>query len=155
MAQRTTRPFTETEEKLLGAALKVMTKATNWAYRASGGRVGGRFLRGAPVMLLTTTGRRTGQPRTAPLIYLEDGDNLVTVASKGGSAKHPLWYRNLRAHPDVEVQIGAGKRKLRARVASAEEKDRLWPRLTTLYPDYDDYQARTDRDIPVVVLEPR
>jgi deazaflavin-dependent oxidoreductase (nitroreductase family) len=155
MAQRTARPFSETEEKLLGVALKIMTKTTTWVYRASGGRLGGRFLRGAPVMLLTTIGRRSGEPRTAPLIYLEDGDNVVTVASKGGSARHPLWYRNLQANPDVEVQIGADKRKLRARIASVEEKDRLWPRLTMIYPDYDDYQARTDRDIPVVILEPR
>ncbi len=155
MAQRTARPFSETEEKLLGVALKVMTKTTTWVYRASGGRLGGRFLRGAPVMLLTTIGRRSGEPRIAPLIYLEDGDNVVTVASKGGSARHPLWYRNLQANPDVEVQIGADKRKLRARIASVEEKDRLWPRLTMIYPDYDDYQARTDRDIPVVILEPR
>jgi deazaflavin-dependent oxidoreductase (nitroreductase family) len=155
MAQRTARPFSETEEKLLGVALKVMTKTTTWAYRVSGGRLGGRFLRGAPVMLLTTIGRRSGEPRIAPLIYLEDGDNVVTVASKGGSARHPLWYRNLQANPDVEVQIGADKRDLRARTASAEERDRLWPRLTMIYPDYDDYQARTDRDIPVVILEPR
>jgi deazaflavin-dependent oxidoreductase (nitroreductase family) len=155
MAQRTARPFSETEEKLLGVALKVMTKTTTWVYRVSGGRLGGRFLRGAPVMLLTTIGRRSGEPRIAPLIYLEDGDNVVTVASKGGSARHPLWYRNLQANPDVEVQIGADKRDLRARTASAEERDRLWPRLTMIYPDYDDYQARTDRDIPVVILEPR
>ena len=80
---------------------------------------------------------------------------MVVVASKGGSAHHPLWYRNLLANPDVEVQIGADKRALRARTASAEEKDELWPRLTMIYPDYDEYQARTDRDIPVVVLEPR
>ncbi len=106
-------------------------------------------------MLLTTIGRRSGEPRIPPLIYLEDGDNVGTVASKGGTARHPLWYRNLQANPDVEVQIGADKRELRARTASAEEKDRLWSRLTTIYPDYDDYQARTDRDIPVVILEPR
>ena len=106
-------------------------------------------------MLLTTVGRRSGEPRVAPLIYLEDGDSVVTVASKGGSARHPLWYRNLQANPDVEVQIGADRRKLRARTASAEEKDKLWSRLTIVYPDYDDYQARTDRDIPVVILEPR
>ena len=155
MTQRTSRPFTETEEKLLGVGLKVMTKTTTWVYRASGGRLGGRFLRGAPVMLLTTIGRRSGEPRIAPLIYLEDGESVVTVASKGGSARHPLWYRNLQANPDVEVQIGADKRELRARTASAEEKDGLWPRLTMIYPDYGDYQARTDRDIPVVILEPR
>jgi deazaflavin-dependent oxidoreductase (nitroreductase family) len=155
MAQRTARPFSETEERLFGVVLKVMSKTTTWVYRASGGRLGGRFLRGAPVMLLTTIGRRSGEPRIVPLIYLEDGDNVVTVASKGGFAQHPLWYRNLQANPDVEVQIGADKRELRARTASAEEKDRLWSRLTTIYPDYDDYQARTDRDIPVVILEPR
>jgi deazaflavin-dependent oxidoreductase (nitroreductase family) len=124
MAQRTARPFSETEEKLLGVALKVMTKTTTWVYRASGGRLGGRFLRGAPVMLLMTIGRRSGEPRIAPLIYLEDGESVVTVASKGGSARHPLWYRNLQADPDVEVQIGADKRKLRARTASARTRKR-------------------------------
>ena len=155
MAQRRARSFTETEEKLLDVVTKVMSRTTTWAYRASRGRLGGRFLRGAPVMLLTTIGRRSGEPRIAPLIYLEDGDNVVTVASKGGSARHPLWYRNLQTNPDVEVQIGGDKRWLRARTASAEEKDKLWPRLTMIYPDYDDYQARTDRDIPVVILEPR
>lgn len=155
MAQRRARSFSETEERLLDVFTKVMSRATTWAYRASSGRLGGRFLRGAPVMLLTTVGRRSGEARVAPLIYLEDGESVVTVASKGGSARHPLWYRNLQANPDVEVQIGAEKRKLRARTASAEEKDKLWPRLRMIYPDYDDYQARTERDIPVVILEPR
>jgi len=155
MAQRKGRPFTETEERLLDVLVKVMSRTNTWVYRASGGRLGARFLRGAPVMLLTTIGRRSGQRRTSPLIYLEDGDRVVVVASKGGSARHPHWYGNLQANPDVEVQIGAGKRRLRARTASAEEKDALWPRLTAIYRDYDDYQARTDRDIPVVILEPR
>jgi deazaflavin-dependent oxidoreductase (nitroreductase family) len=155
MAKRSARPFSPTEEKVLDVAVKIMSRVNVWLLRASGGRVGSRFRYGAPVMLLTTIGRRSGQPRTTPLIYLEDGENVVTVASKGGSARHPLWYRNLRDHPDVEVEIGAQRRQLHARTASAEEKTKLWPRLAAIYPDYDDYQARTERDIPVVILEPR
>ena len=118
-----------------------------------GGRVGGRFLRGAPVLLLTTQGRRSGEPRTAPLLYLEDGGRIVIVASKGGMSHHPLWYRNLQADPECEVEIGRERRVVRARVATAEEKRDLWPKLLAMYRDYADYQARTERDIPVVILE--
>jgi deazaflavin-dependent oxidoreductase (nitroreductase family) len=153
MAERKPRPFTRREERIGTALVKVMSKANVWAYRATGGRVGGRFLRGAPVLLLTTRGRRSGQPRTAPLLYLADGDRVVIVASKGGMSEHPLWYRNLRADPECEVEIGRERRAVRARVATAEEKRELWPKLLAMYRDYADYQARTERDIPVVILE--
>ena len=106
-------------------------------------------------MLVTTTGCKSGKPRTAPLIYLENGDDLVIVASKGGVSRHPAWYRNMEANADVEVEIGSERREMRARRVSDEEKADLWPRLTQIYRDYDDYQARTDRNIPVVVLSPR
>jgi len=152
MAEPTARPFTESEEKRLDVAVKIMSKVNIWIFRATGGRLGNRFLRGAPVALLTTVGRRSGEVRTAPLIYLEDGDNVVMVASKGGSARNPLWYRNLQANPQCEVQIGGNVRKMRARTATPDEKAALWPRLTAIYRDYDDYQARTARDIPVVIL---
>ena len=122
--------------------------------RLSSGRLGAKFLYGAPIMLLTTTGWKSGKPRTTPLLYLQDGVTLVAVASKAGSARHPGWYRNLVAHPEVDVEIGTEHRRMRARPASAEEKQRLWPQLTEMYPPYDSYQARTARDIPVVILEP-
>jgi deazaflavin-dependent oxidoreductase (nitroreductase family) len=155
MPERAIRPFTAREERIANVLLRIVGALTTLAYRATGGRVGGKFLRGAPVILVTTTGRKTGRPRTVPLIYLEDGDDLVVVASKGGMRHHPAWYRNLEANPDVEVEIGSDKRQMRARRASDEEKAEFWPRLTKIYRDYDDYQARTDRNIPVVILSPR
>ena len=154
-ARRRLPAYTPTQERIANVVIRAMSALNVWAYRASGGRIGGRFLRGAPVCLLTTRGRKTGEPRVAPLLYLADGERVVIVASKGGMSKHPLWYLNLLANPDCEVQIGATKRAMRARTASPEEKAALWPRLVAMYRDYDDYQARTDRDIPVVILEPR
>ena len=147
--------YSPLQERLANPLIRAMSAANTWVYRLSGGRIGGRFLRGAPVLLLTTVGRKSGQPRTAPLLYLEDGEDLVVVASKGGMSKHPVWYLNLAADPDVKVQIGSQKRRMRARRASDEEKAKLWPRLVAMYRDYDNYQARTDRNIPVVILSPR
>lgn len=155
MERGTQPPFSPAQERFGSAAIKIMSALNTWIYRLTGGRVGGRFLRGAPVLLLTTIGRKSGQPRVAPLLYLEDGDEIVLVASKGGMSHHPLWYRNLVANPDVEVEIGTTKRAMRARTASAEEKEAYWPRLTAMYPDFGTYQARTTREIPVVVLAPR
>jgi deazaflavin-dependent oxidoreductase (nitroreductase family) len=132
----------------------LMSRANTWLYRTSGGWLGGRFFGGAPVLLLTTVGRRSGQPRTAPLLYLQDGDNLVLVASKGGMSHHPLWYKNLESNPRVEVEIGTERRPMLARRATPTEKAALWPRLVAMYGDYDTYQARTDREIPVVILSP-
>ena len=148
-------PYTPTQEKLASVVVKWMTVVNTWIYRKTDGRLGGRFLRGAPVCLVTMKGRRSGQPRTVALLYLLDGDDVIIVASKGGMSKHPLWYLNLEANPDVEVQIGATTRSMRARRVPDEEKAALWPRLTAMYPDYDDYQARTTRDIPVLRLSPR
>ena len=155
MSERTVRPFTPRQEKYIHVVTKIMSALTVWTYRASGGKIGGKFLRGAPVMLVTTTGCKSGKPRTAPLIYLENGDDLVIVASKGGVSHHPAWYRNMEANADVEVEIGSERREMRARRVSDEEKADLWPKLTQIYRDYDDYQARTDRNIPVMVLSPR
>lgn len=155
MAQKTLRPWTPSEEKIGKLAVKLMSRSNVWLFRASGGRLGNRFFGGAPVLLFTSIGRRSGKPRTAPLIYLADGDNVVLVASKAGMSRHPVWYLNLVANPEVEVQIGSEVRKLRARTASDEEKTKLWPRLNAVYSSYDDYQARTDRKIPVVICEPR
>jgi deazaflavin-dependent oxidoreductase (nitroreductase family) len=135
--------------------IKLMSRVNTWVYRATDGRLGGRFLRGAPVLLLTTVGRKSGAPRVAPLIYGRDGERVLLVASKGGMDHHPLWYHNLVANPDVEVQIGADVRRMTARTASPAEKQALWPKMVAVYRDYDDYQARTARDIPLVVLTPR
>jgi deazaflavin-dependent oxidoreductase (nitroreductase family) len=135
--------------------IKAMSSVNTWIYRATGGKVGGRFPGGAPLLLLTTIGRKSGEPRTTPLIYLSDGDDLVIVASKAGMDNHPLWYMNLVANPDVEVEVGRERRLLRARTATAEEKARLWPELVAIYSDYAAYQKRTERDIPVVILSPR
>ena len=107
-----------------------------------------------PTLLLTTTGRRSGKPIVMPLIYGEAGGNYVVVASKGGAPKHPGWYLNLAAHPDVDVQILAKRFRATARTASGAERAELWKQMAAIYPPYNDYQAKTDREIPVVVLEP-
>jgi F420H(2)-dependent quinone reductase len=122
-------------------------------YKATSGRLGKTFF-GRKVCLLTTVGRKTGEKRVAPLLYLEDGKNVVVVASKGGWVSDPLWYKNLVAAPRVRVQIGALDREFMARTASDAERDALWPRLCAMYPSYQDYQNVTDRKIPVVICEP-
>jgi deazaflavin-dependent oxidoreductase (nitroreductase family) len=110
--------------------------------------------RGAPVLLLTTVGRRSGRTRRTPLIYGRDGDRYLVVASKGGSDEPPVWYRNLRADPRVRVQVRGDIVDGRARDATAAEQERLWPEMARIWPDYDNYQQRTARAIPVVVIEP-
>ena len=148
------KPFTPTQERILSLVIKPMSRINTWVYRMTGGKVGGRWAYGAPVMLLTVRGRKTGQPRTTPLLYLRDGDDVVTVASKGGSANHPKWFLNVEVNPECEVEIGREKWRMHARRATKEEKARYWPQLVEMYPDYDQYQARTARDIPVVILSP-
>lgn len=130
----------------------VYVKANLALYRATGGSVGGSH-GGAPVLLLTTTGRRTGKERTTPLLYLTDDEALVVVASYGGAPKHPTWYLNLSANPEVRVQIRRNVERRRARTADAGERSRLWPKLLAMYGNYARYQQRTEREIPVVVLE--
>ncbi|SEK87268.1 nitroreductase family deazaflavin-dependent oxidoreductase [Nonomuraea pusilla] len=110
---------------------------------------------GTTVLLLTTKGRRTGQPYTTPLIYQRHGDACVVVASKGGDPDHPQWYKNLQADPQVEVQVKGERFRARARTATDEEKPELWGLMTRTWPDYDEYQTKTDRQIPVVVLDPQ
>ncbi|MCP4436967.1 MAG: nitroreductase family deazaflavin-dependent oxidoreductase [Actinomycetia bacterium] len=134
--------------------MKVMTKANNWTYRATKGRVGGRLPGGAPICLLTTTGRKSGKARTVALLYMLDGDEIVVVASKGGMPTHPDWYLNVEANPQVEIELGDDKGRYLAHTANAERKAKLWPRLVEMYSSYDDYQDRTDREIPVVVCTP-
>lgn len=123
-------------------------------YIATNGAVGHIWRRGAKVLLLTTRGRRTGEPTTTPLIYERDGDAYVIVASNGGAREHPGWYRNLRRDPDVGVQVLADVFRARARTTHGAERERLWQLALPQWPDYERYQERTDREIPVVVLEP-
>lgn len=136
-------------DRLLGAAGKVHTSV----YRASGGKVLGRML-GSEVLLLNTVGRKTGQERTTPLLYLQDGDGYAIVASKGGSPKHPAWYHNLNANPETTIEVGNKKIPVRAEEVHGEEKRRLWRGLVRMYPSYEDYQKKTDREIPVLLLKP-
>ena len=123
--------------------------------KATGGRVG-RSLAGMPVVILETTGRKSGETRrtmlTAPVV---DGETVVLVASYGGDSRHPAWYLNLQAQPDVTLEMGGDRKPMRARTATAEEKAALWPRIVKSYRGYAAYQKRTDRDIPVVLLTPR
>jgi F420H(2)-dependent quinone reductase len=124
-----------------------------WVYRRSGGRVGGRLF-GMPMLLLTTTGRRSGQAHTTALTYVTEGTHHAVVASNGGAPQHPAWLHNLRAFPDAQIQVGPMVDRVRAREAVGVERDRLWNLMVQLYGGYRGYQARTRRQIPVVILEP-
>jgi F420H(2)-dependent quinone reductase len=134
--------------------MKFFSKLHVFLYGASGGRIGGRF-KAAPVLLLTTTGRKSGKRRTTPLLYGEDGGRYVVVASVGGAPKHPAWYLNLSGNADATIQVGSRKLKVHAETASPDERPRLWALMTQMYPGYNEYQAKTSRKIPVVTLTPR
>jgi deazaflavin-dependent oxidoreductase (nitroreductase family) len=122
-------------------------------YLESNGEEGNVF-RGAPILVLTTTGWKSGEQRSVPLMFGRDGDNYLLVASLGGAQEHPYWYRNIEAHPEVEIQDRNTTLRARARTATAEERPRLWALMNEVYPTYAEYQSRTAREIPVVVLEP-
>jgi len=142
--------------------IKYLSRAQVAAFKATDGRVGHKWRIGAgwkkpvPTLLLEHVGRRSGRTFETPLLYLEDGADLVVVASQGGLPKNPQWYANLAAHPDTRVSLrGEKHRPVRARTATPDERDVLWPRLVELYADFEKYDAWTERTIPVVVLEPR
>jgi deazaflavin-dependent oxidoreductase (nitroreductase family) len=135
------------------AGFRILGSLHKGIYRLTGGRVGGRFGK-APVLLLTTTGRKSGEARTQPLLYTRTGDGYAVIASKGGAPQHPLWYLNLQANPRADVTIGRELRPVRARDAQGEERERLWRALADLNSGYDKYAQKTTRQIPVVVLEP-
>ena len=142
--------------------MKVASKAHVEVFKLTNGRIGSKwrvgagFKKPAPTLLLEHIGRKSGKVFTTPLLYLANGDDVVVVASQGGRAENPQWLANLKAHPDSRVHLrGERGRTVRARVASPAEKAELWPRLVDMYADYDTYQAWTDREIPVVILEPR
>ena len=141
-------------ERVTRTLFRFFVPLNRFAYERTGGRVGGR-LRGAPVLLLSTTGRKTGKRRTTPLLYLVDDDGLVVVASAGGASKHPAWFLNLCSNPEVDVQMGSEHRPMLASETSGDQRTRLWAKLVDMYPSYDAYQRRTTREIPVVVLSGR
>ncbi len=124
-------------------------------YRATGGLIGHNFPGAPPALLLDNVGAKTGTERTTPLTYFPNGDDLVVVASKGGNPRNPAWFHNLQAHPDTTVQVGSEHRPVHARVANPDERRELWPKAVATYSGYRGYQERTDREIPLVILEPR
>jgi deazaflavin-dependent oxidoreductase (nitroreductase family) len=125
-------------------------------YRETDGERGYDWKRGTTILLLTTKGRRSGEERTTPLIHRTDDGRFVVVASRGGAPDHPNWFKNIEANPDdVEIQVKGEQLPVRPSVAQGDERDRLWKAMNEVWPDYDKYQEKTDREIPVVVLEPR
>jgi F420H(2)-dependent quinone reductase len=139
--------------KLAAALQNAVIRIHTALCRSTNGVIGGRVAN-SPVLLLTTTGRRTGKSRTVPLLYCMDGDNVVLVASNGGTVRHPTWWLNLEKTREGWIQIKGRRQRVKAEQASAAEKQRLWPRLIANYPGYKRYQEITDRDIPVVILRP-
>lgn len=135
------------------AAVRRLSRIHSIIYRLTGGRVGSRLVDN-DMLLLITSGRRSGRRHAVPLLYLREGESLVLIASYGGRPRHPDWYLNLRADPMVETQIFDERRRWRARTAGPSERERWWPLVVTAYPGYDDYQSRTDREIPLVFLDP-
>ncbi|MBV8930383.1 MAG: nitroreductase family deazaflavin-dependent oxidoreductase [Mycobacteriaceae bacterium] len=139
--------------KFLALLLKYFALTHIWLYQRTNGRLGAKLL-WFPAALLTTTGRKTGQPRVTATLYLRDGDRIILPASFVGRSGHPMWYRNLKANPKVHVQIRGEHFDVQARDATPEERDRYWPPLIRIYPPYRGYREATDRVIPLVVCEP-
>ncbi|TME10148.1 MAG: nitroreductase family deazaflavin-dependent oxidoreductase [Chloroflexi bacterium] len=133
--------------------LKVMIPTTVFLYRLTGGVIGGR-VQTLPVLLLTTTGRTSGKPRTVPVAYLRDGSTYVIIASYAGLPRHPAWFLNLESHPEATIQVKKRQMQVKAETANPEKKRELWARLMEVAPGYADYQKRTSRDIPIVILHP-
>jgi F420H(2)-dependent quinone reductase len=136
------------------SGLRMVGKLNVPVYRATGGRLMGT-VSGAPVLLLTTTGRRTGTSRTAPVLYMRDGERLVVIGSNAGNQRAPAWSLNLKANPDAQVEVRGRRQAVMARLALDPERGELWRRMNEQYAGFEDYQANTNREIPVFVLEPR
>ena len=134
--------------------IKWMSRAQTWLFKKTGGRLGDKFLRGAEVGILTTTGRKSGEPRDSPLLFLQEGDRIVLVASQSGRANNPMWYLNLTADPKVTFQTKRGTHQLVARDATDPERDEYWPKLDAMYADFVNYRSYTDRKIPIVICDP-
>ncbi|MGW7363937.1 nitroreductase family deazaflavin-dependent oxidoreductase [Streptomyces sp. NPDC054841] len=157
-----TRGLGRLDSPLTKKILRAVSRAHVEVFKRTNGRIGSKFRVGAgfkkpvPTLLLEHIGRKSGRGFTTPVLFLTDGANLVVVASQGGMPKNPQWFGNLKANPDTRVHLrGEGARPVRARVATPQERAELWPRLVDMYADYDKYQTWTDREIPVVILEPR
>ena len=147
---------TSTEKVLSGPARlawKLGSGAHAGVYRATGGKLFGRMGK-SPILLLNTVGRKSGKKRTSPLLYAMDGEDFVVIASKGGASAHPAWYLNLMANPEATVEIEDREVRIRAEEADSEEKSRLWQKMVEMYPAYDAYQEKTEREIPLLVLRP-
>jgi deazaflavin-dependent oxidoreductase (nitroreductase family) len=147
---------TSTERDLSGPARlawKLGSGAHAGVYRATGGKLFGRMGK-SPILLLNTVGRKSGKKRTSPLLYAMDGEDFVIIASKGGASAHPAWYLNLMANPEATVEIEDREVRVRAEEADSEEKSRLWQKMVEMYPAYDAYQEKTEREIPLLVLRP-
>jgi deazaflavin-dependent oxidoreductase (nitroreductase family) len=137
-----------------GTAIKWMSKAQTWIFKKSGGKIGNKFLKGTEVGILTTIGRKSGEPRDSPLLFLQEGQRILLVASQGGRATNPMWYLNLAANPRVTFQTKAGRYELIARDANDAEREQYWPKLDAMYPDFVNYRSYTDRKIPIVICDP-
>jgi F420H(2)-dependent quinone reductase len=148
------RFYSKASQAMGAAGLRWTGKLNVPLYRMSAGRLGGRINQ-APVLLLTTTGRKSGEPRTVPVVFLADGETYVVIGSNAGHDRTPAWSLNLKAHPEAEVEVGRRTRSVRARIAVGEERVDLWRRHNEQYSGFDEYEARTGRDIAVFVLEPR
>lgn len=137
-----------------GTIIKWMSRVNTWIFKKSGGKLGNKFLRGAEVGILTTTGRKSGEPRDSPLLFLQEGRRIVLVASQGGRATNPMWYLNLKANPAISFQTKKEKLDLVAREATDAERDEYWPKLDAMYPDFVNYRSYTDRKIPIIICDP-
>lgn len=154
MAEKKPRPITETQTKLIKWLMTPFSRFNAWRYIQSKGASMGTFA-GRDICVASMVGAKSGKQRDVPLMYVPYQDGVILVASLGGAPRHPTWYYNLVKNPDIDVYVKGEKLALRARRASPEEKTRVWPICCEHYPDYATYQARTERDIPVFICEPR
>ncbi|MGD9621827.1 MAG: nitroreductase family deazaflavin-dependent oxidoreductase [Mycolicibacterium sp.] len=144
-----------------GTAIKWMSRFNVWAFKATGGRIGAKWRGGSnrfsappPVGILTTIGRKSGEARESPLLFLREGNRVVLVASQGGRATNPMWYLNIQADPRITFRIGKEVLTLVARDATDAEREQYWPKLDALYPDFANYRSYTDRKIPILICDP-
>lgn len=153
------RPLTDKQIKGLNSkpvafGIKWMSRAQTWLFKKTNGRLGDKFLRGSEVGILTTTGRKTGEPRDVPLLFLQEEQRIVLVASQGGRDTHPMWYLNIKADAKVAFQTKRETLSLVAREATDDERDHYWPKLDAMYPDYANYRSYTTRKIPIIICDP-
>ncbi|MCF6387849.1 nitroreductase family deazaflavin-dependent oxidoreductase [Mycobacterium sp. MBM] len=137
-----------------GTMIKWMSRANTWIFKKTNGKLGNKFLHGAEVGILTTIGRKSGEPRDSPLLFLQEGRRIVLVASQGGRATNPMWYLNIKANPAISFQTKKEKLDLMAREATDAERDEYWPKLDAMYPDFANYRSYTDRKIPILICDP-